>query len=197
MQIFPAAYIEIQDQRAEESMKSVLRIVAILIAVGLMLALGGCAGTPPDHRAVLENGLCAELRGSMGEIKFCAKITVEKAPNGDAGKDRGITVEYLSPAVLQGISVCGRCNPEGSVSGTAEVLYGGTHLNTDASAVEGLLRPATAFFAVGETASVQKVGKTYKTVFEDGAYLITDMAGAPLSFSSQKLSFEVVWHETS
>ena len=178
-------------------MKRILRIATIVVAAGLVLILGGCAYTPPDHRATLKNGFCAELRGNMGEVEFCAKITVEKAPDGDAGKDRGITVEYLSPAVLKGISVCGRCNPEGGVSGTAEVLYGGTHLDTDASAVEGLFRPATAFFAVGETASVQKQGKTYKTVFEDGAYLITDMAGTPLSFSSQKLSFEVVWREVS
>lgn len=176
-------------------MERVLRIIAVLIAVELMLALGGCAGTPPDHHTFLENGLCAELRGSMGDVEFCAKVTIEKASDSSTNGEKSITVEYFSPSALEGISVRGRCNTEGIVNGAAEVLYGSTHLDTEASVVEGLLRPATAFFAAGEIASVQKTGETYKTVFEDGAYLITEPSGAPLSFSSQRLSFEVIWQE--
>ena len=176
-----------------------IRILLLLLLVCVCI-LSGCGSTaPPDYFAYRDTDFCTEVRGELNNIRFCAKVTVRAQ-----GTGRKIAVEYLSDAAtdvtnaLAGVRISATADRNGQFLATeqADIVCNGATLTADVAMLEGLLLPASVLFDGDDVFSVQKTGEGYTLTLVSGEVLTLDAQGVPCSFSSDRITFSVIWWET-
>ena len=168
--------------------------ILLSFALACTLLLGGCAASTLQYFSYREESFCAELRGTLHALPFCAEITVEPTVSGYS-----MQIKYLGDPnrekeyTLEGLTVVAACSADGTPNGTATVTYQGVSTDTDGRLVADLLLPISSLLSPVSFATVQKERDGFRLGLEGGGELVLDGRMFPHSFSSSALSFSVVW----
>lgn len=160
------------------------RIFAGICAAICLFLLTGCRKNGFLVPAAAENGFTAEVSGSMNGVPFSAVVT--HAPTSDRER---VTVCYLTPPSLAGIEVA--LSPDG----TASARLGGVEIGGGELLADAWSEPARLFFPSGAYESVTEGEGIFTFCYPDGAVLVLDGEGTPVSAARAGISFSVVWLE--
>ena len=166
------------------------RAMSVLLSLSIAVLLCGCSGRR-IKRNYTESEFCAEIRWEREGESFSAKLWADASSS--EGQDRKITLEFISPEELQGISaesfgekdfiVCGEVRTELHNS----AILDAAHLIADIGSFS--VRGSTSV-AGRELVLVERLcGNTVTRIYIDGD------SGAPFRAVSDSLTVDVVWFE--
>lgn len=165
--------------------------------------LASCGSKPLSHHfSFREKSFCTEVRGKLGGVDFCAKLSAAPIAQGHA-----VCVEFLPlpqaaiDSALVGLTVRANCvrNARNEiVLRDAEVSYHGLRISAspDDSTIAGLLSPVTALLEGNEARTVQKTDTGYRITLGDSCCLDLDANGIPRAAEAEGLQFEILWWES-
>lgn len=166
------------------------RFAGLLFLIACLVGLSACPRSAPDYFAFRRDGFRAEVRGTLGEVEFCAQVEVD--PLGDGWS---VCVEYLAPIELEHTEIRAICNRDGEGIGEAEILRGESRFSISSDTLQGLLMPATAWVSCDEIAAIQKNGEGYAVSLTNGVCLQMREDGRPTRVASEGIQMEIVWLE--
>lgn len=174
------------------------RVLLGLFAVCICLLSACKSAMPSNCFGYREQNFCAEVRGELNGIAFCARIS-----SAEEGTGRKIAVEYLptgsknASKSLANLQVTAYADKEGAcvLLKGAELKYRDLALSAEPVLVQGLLSPISALLCASSVAAVQRVEEGYRLTLENAAELTLDDSGNVQAYSSKNLYFFVVWWE--
>lgn len=172
------------------------RMLCLLYLLTVCACLfSGCAQTsPPSTSYIWEHDFSAEVSGVMNGQELRLYLTV----TGTDTTAKAVRLEYLSPSVLDGMTVTARVAPttaadrNGAIELPAcsdvEITYRGHSHALPTGALDGLLLPVSLLFSLSTPTTVQKGDATYTLTFDGGIVLVLAPDGMPRSLASPLLS---------
>ncbi len=148
--------------------KKVCMSVVLLLSVLLL----GCRGRSVSYFDYQGKSFCAEIRGEMRGVGFCAVLTVEEGEGGRRG-----SIQYSEPVELGGLEVSVLFDEKGAPTGNAKLSIGGKESAVhDPELLAGLLQPLELLLCEYEPESVKKT--------TDGGFLLRLPAGREMTLST-------------
>ena len=170
--------------------KKQTRLCACLALLMIVIwTVTGCASNAPPDRFADVGGLSfhAEAEGTLNGQPICVRIFVRSSEE----DVKEVRVEYLSPPVLQGMTVKARikADAEGNVtSSQVEITYAEHTRDLSSASADGLLLPATVFLNLHTPDTIQKGELGYTLTYAQDRVLVINSDGIPTAFSSPSLS---------
>lgn len=150
---------------------------SVLFLLSLCLLLVGCGRGGADHFSYLDaDGISAEIKGEYAGEKFAAKMTLSRDLGG-----RRVTLCYLSPEVVKGLTLSALLGSDGSV-GDVTVEKGGASERLPFESLKGLLKPALPLVREKTPVRVQKEGEGFRLSLDGGGELTLCAEGNPLEY---------------
>lgn len=169
-------------------------ITCVLLAIICLMA-GACGEGAPPYFAYREKDFFAEVRGQADRTAFTATVRMQRLAEGM----EALEVRYTAPEAMQGVTVSALRDGEG-VLRSASAALGEMAIPMEGEAVRGWLRPLLCLLELTEFSTVQKKGGEYLLTFSGGeALTLAPGEGGlfPTSFSSERITFTVIWAEKS
>ncbi len=170
--------------------RRMIRLVSGVL-VCLCLLTGCAGGGEHDYFAFRRSSFSVEVRGESGGQRVCARLESRITENGE----RAVTLLYLSPPALEGLTLAVTYGTDGVLVGQARVECRALVTETAPEHLGGLLAPAAVLFDGGEVASLQKSDGVLRVSFADGRVLTLNQEGVPQKALSESLSVEFICFE--
>ena len=169
-------------------------LLVCVLAYALLLA--GCTAPAPPYFSYRGETFRAELRGTVRQMPFCAVVVAEPTATGYA-----VQIQYLGDPTcrtaypLEGLMLAAAVTAEGVPCGEATLTYQTLSTHASAALAKGWLLPLTVLLAPTGVASVQKEEGGFCLGLESGGTLRLGGEMLPAAYTSQSISFSVVWWE--